>query len=50
MRNEGDKLYVVVVVKRIVVSTLRPPFFVTEREVAHGPKNEYPHILLRDTQ
>ena len=50
MRNEGDKLYVVVVVKRIVVSALRAPFFVTEREVAHGPKNEYPHILLRDTQ
>ena len=25
-------------------------FFVTEREVAHGPTNDYPHISLRDTQ
>ena len=40
MRNEGEQLYVVAVVKRIVVSTLRAPFFAAEREVAHGPKNE----------
>ena len=33
MRNEGDKLYVVVIVKRILVSTLRVPFF---RDRARG--------------
>ena len=52
MRNEGDKLYVVVVrCKTNSGFNLKSAFFsVTEREVAHGPKNDYPHISLRDTQ
>ena len=28
--------------------SLRAPFFVTEWVVAHGPKNDYPHISLKD--